>query len=215
MRLLSTSLVVALAAGTTFPGALAHSAPPPRLRLKAGFNLAHLVVVPEVRGRLVVPLALGLECRMAPRFSIYGQAEAYLPTGRAPRGRRAGVALPLASGAGALGVRYYYHHTRPADSLARPARFGDYLALENNGAWQALAAARGRGRNRTAPAQFTPALYLLAGTQRGWAGRPLLFDASAGVGLQTPAYYYRRPEQPPTHAWAVATQVNLRVYFGH
>ena len=215
MRLFKIMLVTAFAAGAGPLRAWAQGRPPHQLRVKVGFNLAHLVVIPEVRGRLVVPLALGAECRVAPRFSLYAQGEAYLPTGRAPRGRRAGVALPLAGGAGALGVRCYYHHARPADSLARPARFGDYLALEGNGEWQALAAARGRGRNRSTPAQLTPALYLLAGTQRGWAGRPLLFDASAGLGLQAPAYYYHRPERLPSRAWAVAAQVNLRVYFGH
>ncbi|MFD1467850.1 hypothetical protein ACFQ48_06415 [Hymenobacter caeli] len=215
MRLFKLMLAVVLVAGMGPGRALAQQSPPPRLRVKVGFNLAHLVVIPEVRGRLVVPLALGLEYRVAPQFSFYAQAEAYLPTGRAPRGRRVGAALPLAGGAGALGMRCYYHHAPAADSLAHPARFGDYLALEGNGEWQDLAAARGRGRTRVTPAQLTPGLYLLAGTQRGWAGHPLLFDASAGLGLQAPAYYYHRPEQLPSRAWAVAAQINLRVYFGH
>ncbi|MGI4887289.1 MAG: hypothetical protein ACRYFR_20215 [Janthinobacterium lividum] len=210
MRLFKTLLVAALAVGV---GPLwAQNQPPHRLRLKAGFNFAHLVISPDVRGRLVVPLALGAEYRVGPRLSLYAQAEAYLPTGN----RRARAALPLLGGTGALGARCYYHHARAADSLtSRPARFGDYLALEGSGQWQELAAARGRGRNRTVPARLVPGVYALWGTQRGWAGHPLLFDANAGLGLQAPARYYSRPEQAPAHAWAVAAQINLRVYFGH
>lgn len=214
MRLFKTLMVAVLAVGA---GPLrAQNQPLHRLRLKAGFNLAHLVISPDVRGRLVVPLALGAEYRVGPQISLYAQAEAYLPTGRATRNRQAQATLPLLGGTGALGARYYYHHARAADSVAqRPARFGDYLALEGSGEWQELAAARGRGRNRTVPSRLVPGLFALWGTQRGWAGHPLLFDANAGLGLQAPAQYYHRPEQVPAHAWAVAAQVNLRVYFGH
>ena len=213
MRLFKTLVVAALAIGT---GPLRAQSPPPRLRLKAGFNLAHLVISPDVRGRLVVPLALGAEYRVKPQLSLYAQVEAYLPTGRATGNRRARVTLPLLGGAGALGARYYYHHAWPTNLVARrPARFGDYLALEGSGEWQYLAAARGRGRNRTAPARLVPGVYALVGTQRSWAGHLLLFDANAGLGLQAPAQYYSRPEQVPTHAWTVAAQVNLRVYFGY
>lgn len=214
MRLFKTLMVALLAVGV---GALrAQNWPLRRLRLKAGFNLAHLVISPDVRGRLVVPLALGAEFRVGPQLSLYAQAEAYLPTGRATGNRRAGTTLPLLGGAGALGARCYYHHARATDSSARrPARFGDYLALEGSSEWQELAAARGRGHNRTSLSRLVPGFYALWGTQRGWAGHPLLFDANAGFGLQAPAQYYYRPEQAPAHAWAVAAQVNLRVYFGH
>ncbi|AMJ67731.1 hypothetical protein [Hymenobacter sp. PAMC 26628] len=213
MRLFKTIVLVALAVGAE---PLRAQSLPHRLRLKAGFNLAHLVISPDVRGRLVVPLALGAEYRVGPQLSLYAQAEAYLPTGRVGGNRRAQATPPLVGGTGALGARYYYHHARANDSVARrPARFGDYLALEGSGEWQALAAARGRGRSRTVPARLVPGVYALVGTQRGWAGHPLLFDANAGLGLQAPAQYYYRPEQAPAHAWAVAAQVNLRVYFGH
>ena len=214
MRLFNAFAAAALALSV---GPLRAQSLPPRLRLKAGSNLAHLVISPDVRGSLVVPRALGAEYRVGPRLSLYAQAEAYLPTGRATSNRRARAALPLPGGTGALGVRYYYHHARSTDSLARrPARFGDYLALEGSGEWQELTAARSRGRRRSAtPSRLVPGMYALVGTQRGWAGHPLLFDASAGLGVQAPAQYYARPEQVPTHAWAVAAQVNLRVYFGH
>lgn len=153
---------------------------------------------------------------MGPQLSLYAQTEAYLPTGRATGNRRARALLPPLGGTGALVARYHHYHARAADSLARrPTRFGDYLALEGSGEWQELAAARGRGRNRTVPARLVPGVYALWSTQRGWAGHPLLFDANAGLDLQAPAQYYSRPEQVSARAWAVAAQVNLRVYFGH
>ncbi|OGX92281.1 hypothetical protein [Hymenobacter coccineus] len=176
----------------------AQNQPPHRLRLKAGFNLAHLVISPDVRGRLVVPLALGAEYRVGPQLSLYPQAEAYLRTGRGPVNRRARATLPLLGGTGALGARYYYHHVRLSDSVTRrSARFGDYFALEGSGEWQELAAARGRRRNRAMLAQLVLGVYAL------WA-RSAAGSATRYCSMPTWASACKRPRSiipAPSKCW--------------
>ena len=187
--------------------AIPAAAKPPhgrRLWLKAGLRLSHFTYAYAQRGaQFVLPISVGAEYRLTSQFSLYGLAEADIVTGR---GRRRGAAPATGNGLGA-GLRYYYRHPSILDSLrARPVA-SDYLALEGNADFAGATGRRGRGITLN----FTPALYVLWGTQHRWATHPLLFDFNAGLGLLVVPNH--GPDRSTTHRLDVAVQANMRVYF--
>ncbi|WP_210518316.1 hypothetical protein [Hymenobacter terricola] len=176
-----------------------------RLWLKAGLRLSHFAYAFGPRGRvLVLPISVGAEYRLTSQFSLYGQAEADVMG----RGGRRGGAAPAQGNDAALGLRYYYRHLRPLDSLRVRPFARDYLALEGNADF---AGGTGGRRGRGITLSFTPALYGFWGTQHRWATLPLLFDFNAGLGVQVLSRY--GPDRAAISRLDVAAQVNMRLYF--
>lgn len=182
----------------------------PRLLLKAGLRLNHLIYLPDQQGwQLILPSSLGIEYRFSSRFGFYSQLEADLAAGRGPRGRRGRAQLPTASTDFALGSRYYFNQPSAANSLAHPDPWGNYLALEASAGLAQIGRGGRRGRNPTV-GRVTPAVFALCGTQHGGPGRRLLYDLNVGVGVVAPPAYATDSQTAPP--WSVASQVNLRVY---
>ena len=207
---LLTALATAVHAQTsTVPVTVTTPLPYPRLLLKAGLRLTHLFYLPDARSwQLVLPSSMGVEYRLAPRFSLYLQAEADISAGRAGRGRR--TTLPTPTTDLSMGVRYYFNQPGPASSQASPKAeaWGNYLALESSAE---LTQGNRRGRQARGSGSITPALFALCGTQHSGPGHRLLYDLSAGLGLQAPSS--STTESTVSRPWDVAAQVNLRVYF--
>jgi len=93
---------------------------PPAVLLKVGLRATHISYSGSGQAwSLVVPLSLGAEYRLAPRFGFYGQVEADLQTGRTAAARRrppqAAMAVPNA--ALGVGLRYYYNQPRRGEPL--------------------------------------------------------------------------------------------------
>ena len=190
-----------------------NSAQRPRpLLLKAGLRLTHLRYAHDSKSRqFLLPLSLGAEYRLAPRFSIYTQFEADMQATYTSNRRRAARRNTLAAASVALGVRYYYG----GGPQAAP-RFGRYLALEGTTDWEQLTDARwlqasSNGRRAT-PAVLTPGVYALWGVQHRLRRRAY-YDVSAGAGVLAPAYYnFERPNT--ASRWNVGGQASIRLYFG-
>ncbi|MDB5270952.1 MAG: hypothetical protein JWP58_3992 [Hymenobacter sp.] len=197
-------------AQTALPATPPAPVPSPKLLLKSGLRLTHLFYLPDARSwQLLLPLSLGLEYRLSPRFSAYTQAETDISAGRAPRGRRGFPLLPTPGTSVSLGARYYFN--QPTASLASPEPWGNYLALEASTELAQISSRRGR-RGRGV-GRVTPALFVLCGTQHRSPGHRLLFDLNAGLGIEAlPAYSTDAGTRPP---WDVAAQVNLRVYLAN
>ena len=186
----------------------------PKLLLKAGLRLTHLFYLPGYRSfQLVLPMSFGVEYRLKPHLSLFAQAEADMAAGRAPRGRRGG-ATPGAGASLGLGGRYYFNQSRTRCSGAPPECWGNYLALETNTDLSAASRLRGgsrsRGRGARSFTRFTPSVFVLLGAQHAIAGRRLLYDLNAGLGLEAPPPYTAEGAGSPS--WNVAAQVNLRMY---
>ena len=183
----------------------------PKLLLKSGLRLTHLVYLPDARTwQLLLPLSFGLEYRLHPRFSAYAQAEADISAGRAPRGRR-GSPLPVPGTSLSLGARYYFN--QPATSQASIEPWGNYVALEASTALTQPGSRRGQRGRGLRLGSVTPALFVLCGTQHRGPGRRLLYDLNAGLGLEAPPAY--SPEAAIRPSWDVAAQINLRVYLAN
>ena len=201
--------------GRTAPQALPTDTAP-RFLFKAGLRLTHLFYLPDRLGwQLVLPASLGFEYRLNPRFSLLARAEADVAAGRAPRGRRGSTQAPAAGAAIGLGVRYYFNQSH-APCLGAPAEcWGNYLALETSTDLSAAGRLRGGGRSRQRGAssltRLTPSVFALVGTQRRGPGHRLLYDLSAGIGLEAPPPY--STDAARSRPWEVASQLNLRVYF--
>jgi hypothetical protein len=197
----------ALAQGT--PADSVQCPRPPHLLLKAGLRLTHFSYSPGSQSwRVVVPFSLGAEYRLAPRFSVYSQAEADWQASRANGRRRQATALP--NTILALGLRYYYSQPAKGKPLHSNTLYGGYLALEGNVERSQIAATYISRSRRQTPSSLTPGMYAFWGMQHRLR-RSLLYDLNAGLGMQTPAYY-NYESIVPAH-YQVAAQVNIRVYW--
>jgi len=188
---------------------------PPAVLLKAGLRATHFSYSGSGQAwSLVVPLSLGAEYRLAPRFGFYGQLEADLQTSRtalaARRRRPQAVAVP--SAALGVGLRYYYNQPRRGEPLRSANLYGSYLALEGNIERNAVTGRYVSQARRQAAAGLTPGLYAYWGTQHRLR-HALLYDVSAGLGLQAPPYY-NFESIAPAH-YNMTAQVNLRLYWSH
>ncbi len=189
-------------------GAAPDSVQRPRsLLLKGGLRLTHLRYTYDSKSwQVQLPLSLGVEYRIAPRLSLYAQAEADMQANYTTTRRRATRSNALAAANVALGVRYYYG----GGPQAVP-RFGRYLALEGTTDWAQLPATRLRAR-RTTPTVLIPGVYALWGVQHRLRGHTY-YDLNAGAGLLAPAYYnFERPGG--ANRWNVGGQANIRLYLG-
>ena len=197
------------AAQQAAPDSAQHSRP---LLLKAGLRLTHLRYAHDSKSwQFLLPLSLGAEYRLAPRFSVYSQLEADMQATYTSNRRRAARRSTLMAASVALGVRYYYGGGPQAAS-----RFGRYLALEGTTDWEQLTAARwlraSSNGSRAKPAVLTPGIYALWGVQHQLR-RHTYYDVSAGAGVLAPAYYnFERPNT--TNRWNVGGQASIRLYFG-
>ena len=208
---LSLGLLPALAASAVAQAAPA-SAPGPRLLLKTGLRLTHLVYLSDARSwQLQLPLSCGLEYRLHSRFSTYAQAEADISTGRAPRGRRHSPAFAMPGTSLSLGARYYFNQPGPAQTSFEP--WGNYVALETSAAFAQPNARRGRPGRGLGAGRITPALFVLCGMQHRGPSQRLLYDLNAGLGVEAPTAYTVEAGRHPS--WDVAAQVNLRVYLAN
>lgn len=185
---------------------------PPAVLLKVGLRVTHVNYSPGSQTwRLVVPLSFGAEYRLAPRFGFYGQVEADLQTSHtAARRRPQSVAVPNA--ALGVGLRYYYSQPKRGEPLHNTNLYGSYLALEGSIERNEVTGKYVSQSRRQTAAGLTPGLYAFWGTQHRLR-RSLLYDASAGLGFQAPAYY-NFENIAPAH-YNVAVQVNLRLYWSH
>ena len=179
------------------------AAPSPRVLLKVGLNAGRAVRYGGYYGLSArLPLSVGAEYLLSPKFTLYGQLDADFRLSR--RNEYFGdqrFAIP--SGAVGVGARYYYNQAGRARQGRPHGPFvGNYLALE--------AHTEVRRRNEQSP-DVAPSLNLLWGAQRR-LGRSFLFDFNAGLGLGP-----RRSDSYLGYSSSnlnVVTQVNLGVYFG-
>ncbi|MCI1188062.1 hypothetical protein MON38_11580 [Hymenobacter sp. DH14] len=208
--------VPAAAPETSAPSAPAVASP--RFLLKAGLQLTHLFYLPDHLGwQLVFPASLGFEYRLNPKFSLLARAEADIAAGRAPRGRRGGPQAPAAGAAFGLEARYYFNQSRARCAGAPAECWGNYVAFETSTDLSAAGRLRGGARSRKRGAssltRFTPSAFVLVGTQHRGPGRHLLYDLSAGLGLEAPPPY--AADATISRPWEMASQLNLRVYFSN
>ncbi|MBJ6143281.1 hypothetical protein [Hymenobacter sp. BT559] len=189
---------------------------PPAVLLKVGLRATHISYSANSQAwSLVVPLSLGAEYRLAPRFGFYGQVEADLQTGRTTIARRRGpsqAAVAVPSAALGVGLRYYYNQPRHGEPLRNTNLYGSYLAVEGNIERNTVVGRYVSLSRRQATTGLTPGLYAYWGTQHRLRGA-LLYDASAGLGFQAPTYY-NFESIAPAH-YNIAVQVNLRLYWSH
>jgi len=212
-RLVLSAGLLALAGPAAAQQATSDSAQHLRpLLLKAGLRLTHLRYAHDSKSwQFLLPLSLGAEYRLAPRFSVYTQLEADMQATYTSNRRRATRRSTLAAASVALGVRYYY-----GGGPSAAPRVGRYLALEGTTDWEQLTDARwlrasSNGRRAT-PAVLTPGIYALWGVQHQLR-RHAYYDVSAGAGVLAPAYYnFERPNT--INRWNVGGQASIRLYFG-
>lgn len=190
-----------------------HWPAPPRVLLKAGLRLTHFSYsAGSQTWRVVMPLSMGAEYRLSPRWAFYGQADTDLQASRTG-GRRSALRNVLPSAALGLGLRYYYRQPGQSHPRRTSSIYGNYLALESNverteltGTYLTVSQSR-----RQAPTSLTPGVYAYWGTQHRLR-RALLYDVNAGLGLQAPPYY-NYETIVPAH-YNLTAQVNLRIYWG-
>jgi hypothetical protein len=162
-----------------------------------------------------VPLAVGAEYRLSPKFTLYGQLDADFATSRGTGygGERSPL---LPTGALSLGGRYYYNQAgRARDNRAHGAFVGNYLAAEmHTEMWHhyessSLAIPKGNVELRR---DYVPTLNLLWGMQRRLS-RSFLFDASAGIGVGVTRsdLNFGGFSSGPVN---LSGQLNIGVYFG-
>jgi len=186
---------------------------PPAVLLKVGLRATHISYSGSGQAwSIVVPLSLGAEYRLAPRFGFYGQIEADLQTSRTRARRRTAQAVALPSAALGVGLRYYYNQPRQGEPLRNANLYGSYIAVEGNLERNVVTGRYVSQARRQTPTGLTPGLYAYWGTQHRLRGA-LLYDVSAGLGLQAPTYY-NFENIAPTH-YNVAVQANLRLYWSH
>jgi len=190
-----------------------HWPAPPQVLLKAGLRLTHFSYSGSgAAWRVVVPLSVGAEYRLSPRFAFYGQADTDLQASRAA-GRRGARRNLLPSAALGMGLRYYYRQPGQGHPRRTSSIYGNYLALEGNierteltGTYLTVNQSR-----RQAPTSLTPGVYAYWGTQHRLR-RAMLYDVNAGLGVQAPPYY-NYESVVPAH-YDLTAQVNLRLYWG-
>jgi len=186
---------------------------PPTVLLKVGLRATHISYSGGNQAwSLVVPLSLGAEYRLAPRFGFYGQVEADLQTSRTMTRRRRSQAVAVPSAALGMGLRYYYNQPRRGEPLRNANLYGSYLALEGNLERNVVTGRYVSQSRRQTAAGLTPGLYVYWGTQHRLR-HALLYDVSAGLGFQAPTYY-NFESIAPAH-YNVAVQANLRLYWSH
>jgi hypothetical protein len=192
----------------------AHWPAPPRVLLKAGLRLTHFSYSGSSQSwRVVVPLSVGVEYRLSPRFAFYGQADTDLQATRNAGGRRGGQRNLLPSATLGMGLRYYYRQPGQGHPRLTSSIYGNYLALEGNierteltGTYLTVNQSR-----RQTPTSLTPGVYAYWGTQHRLR-RAMLYDVNAGLGVQTPPYYNYESVAPARYD--LTAQVNLRLYWG-
>ncbi len=212
--LLSASLLgltVAAPAQSIAPD-VSRAAVPPHLLLKMGLRLTHLSYSPGSQTwRLVVPASASAEYRLAPRFSIYGSAEADLQASHLAMRRRRVATSSLPSAGLAMGLRCYYDQSKRTGAEHAGGPYGNYLALEGGVVREEIAGTYLTQFHRRMPTSLTPSVYALWGTQHQFR-RFALYDVNAGFGIKMPPYY-NFEHIGPAH-YDVAVQVNIRIYYG-
>ncbi|MDB5270953.1 MAG: hypothetical protein JWP58_3993 [Hymenobacter sp.] len=199
-------------AGTTY--SLGQSAPaataptettPDRLLLKVGLNAGRALRYTGYYGLSArLPLSVGAEYALSPKFTLYGQLDAdfRILKNNAYLGER-DFLIP-AGGVG-IGARYYYNQAgRERHNRPHGAFVGNYLAVE------AHTELRQRYGLRN---DLAPSLNAVWGMQRR-LGRSFLFDFNAGLGLgphRSDSYLGYTPNNSNLN---ITTQLNLGVYFG-
>jgi hypothetical protein len=215
--ILSTALMLTVAlvahAQPSYPTLDSARGPvPPAVLLKLGLRTTHISYsAGSQTWRLVVPLSLGAEYRLAPRFSCYGQVEADLQASRTVARRRP-QAIAVPSATLGVGLRYYYNQPKRGELLRGVTPYGSYLALEGSIERNEVTGRYIRQSRRQTAASLTPGLYAFWGTQHRLR-RSLLYDANVGLGFQAPTYY-NFEHLAPAH-YNVAVQANLRLYWSH
>lgn len=185
---------------------------PPHVLLKVGLRVTHFSYSSGSQTwRVVVPLSFGAEYRLTPRLAGYGLAEADLQASQAATRRRSRLANALPSATLSLGLRYYYSQPRKGEPARNNPMYGSYLALEGNVTRDEIAASYANLTRRQIPTSLTPGLYAFWGTQHRLR-RAMLYDLSAGLGFQAPAYYNFESIKPAHYD--LTAQVNIRFYWG-
>jgi hypothetical protein len=185
---------------------------PPRLLIKAGLRLTHLRYSSSSQTwQFIVPVSVGLEYRLGPKFSVYSLAEADLQASNVFTRRRRQAVSAMPSAGLDMGLRYYYGQPKLLRARRIPELYGSYLAVEGGVERNEIAANYLNRMRRQMPTSLTPSLYFLWGTQhrlRHFA----LYDLNAGLGILAPPYY--NFEHIGTAHYDVAAQVNIRIYYG-
>lgn len=160
----------------------------PHVLLKVGLNVARAFRWGGYYGiPFRVPVTVGAEYRLGPKFTLYGQLDAdfAVPRTNTYYGERSPV---LPTGALSLGGRYYYNQAgRARHNRTHGAFVGNYLAAEiHTEMWHRF---EYEGASLAVPSgsfvlrrNFVPTLNLLWGMQRRLS-RNFLLDASAGIGV--------------------------------
>ena len=164
-----------------------------------------------------VPVSIGAEYQLSPKFTLYGQLDADFAVPRTTSffGERSPL-LPTA--ALSLGGRYYYNQGgRARQNRAHGAFVGNYLAAEiHTEMWHHF---EYRGASLFSPSggavlrrDYVPTLNLLWGMQRRLS-RSFLLDASAGIGVGTTRsnLHFGGFSSGPVN---LSGQLNLGIYFG-
>ncbi|SFQ35323.1 hypothetical protein [Hymenobacter arizonensis] len=152
--------------------------------------------------RSQVPVTLGTEYALSPKFTLYGQLDTDFGVLSRPSysGERSNL---VPSGALGLGGRYYYNQKGRALQNRAHGRFiGNYLGLELHTEMRRL-----YGRDIA----VAPALNAVWGMQRRLSPN-FLFDFNAGVGLGPNRNYTTLAYRPGP--LTLTTQFNLGLYFG-
>ena len=179
--------------------------PSEKMLLKVGLNAGRALRYGGYYGLSVcLPLSVGAEYALSPKFTVYGQLDADFRLGRRNEYFvNQGFVIP--AGALGLGARYYYNQAgRARHERAHGLFVGNYLALE------AHTELRQRYAQR---ADVAPGLNLLWGMQRR-LGRNFLFDFNTGVGLGPRRSDSYLGYSSPGGNLNVTTQFNLGIYFG-
>lgn len=177
---------------------------PTKVLLKIGLNVGRNLRWGGYEGWRLgqVPLSVGAEVALNPKFTLYGQADADFGIRRRTSyfGERSNL---FPSGAVGVGGRYYYNQAgRARNNRAHGQFIGNYLGLEAHAEIR-----RPYGRN----VETMPSLNLLWGMQRR-INRSLLFDINAGVGAG--ASYNSAVLGLSSAPFTLTTQLNASLYFG-
>ena len=203
-------------ASTPNAAVIPEAAPPSKVLLKVGLNVARAVRWSGYSGiSFRVPVTVGVEYWLSPKFTLYGQ----LDTDFAVRQSTAffGERSPLVPTAAlSLGGRYYYNQAKRAQqNRVHGAFVGNYLAAEIHTEMGYRYKFGGLGTPTggfTIQREFVPTLNLLWGMQRRLS-RNFLLDASAGIGVGATrsSLNFGGFSSEPVN---LSGQLNLGIYFG-
>ncbi|GAA4352725.1 hypothetical protein GCM10023185_12680 [Hymenobacter saemangeumensis] len=183
-----------------------------RLLLKIGLNAGRLFPFGGYFGYAArLPLSVGAEYALSPRFTLYGQADADFAIPTYAGYFRQNAVLPTA-GLG-LGARYYYNQAgRARQNRAHGPFTGNYLAAEGRLETLSRGAPWSKGGDAALPPrEYTPSLNLLWGMQRR-LGHGFLLDMNAEVGLNLVPNTYSRTFT--ARQLNTSLLLNLGLYFG-